>query len=281
MKKKIFSMLLAVLLLSAAAAGCGSSDSGESAGTEGESKDTIVIGGTSISQVFYDAIKDKYEAMGYKTEFKSFDSNQVVLEACASDEVDIAIGQHKKFVQSFDDNNGADLDMVKPYGMYTGIGLYSEKYDSADEFPEGSQIAVMNDAMNEDIALRILEDEGLIKIADGVELATVADIVENPKNLEIIEMDQAQTVTSLEDMAGACVFFTHMSAAEKDPGSYIARDKVMINYPMGVIVREADLQADWAVDFAECFRDEEVQKEISDVYPGVFEFYTSDDQVEE
>ena len=55
----------------------------------------------------------------------------------------------------------------------------------------------------------------------------------------------------------------------------------MINYPMGVIVREANLQADWAVDFAECFRDEEVQKEISDVYPGVFEFYTSDDQVEE
>lgn len=137
MKKKIFSMLLAVLLLSAAAAGCGSSDNGESAGTEGESKDTIVIGGTSISQVFYDAIKDKYEAMGYKTEFKSFDSNQVVLEACASDEVDIAIGQHKKFVQSFDDNNGADLDMVKPYGMYTAdevIGKLTECFEGKRKF---------------------------------------------------------------------------------------------------------------------------------------------------
>ena len=281
MKKKVFSLLLAVLLLAGMAAGCGNSSSGESTEAEGEAKETIVIGGTSISQVFYDAIKSKYEEMGYTTEFKSFDSNQVVLEACASDEVDIAIGQHKKFVKSFDESNGADLDMVKPYGMYTGIGLYSEKYDSTEEFPEGSQIAVMNDAMNEDIALRILEDEGLIKLADGTELATVADIVENPKNLEIIEMDQAQTVTSLEDMAGACVFFTHMSAADKDPASYIARDKVMINYPMGVIVREADLEADWAVAFAECFRDEAVQAEISETFPGVFEFYTSDDQVEE
>lgn len=279
MKKRIFLLLLAVLLLSAAAAGCESSGEGES--EKSEAKETVVIGGTSISQVFYDAIKDKYEAMGYKTEFRSFDSNQVVLEACASDEIDIAIGQHKKFVQSFDESNDADLDMVKPYGMYTGIGLYSEKYQSAGEFPKGAQIAVMNDAMNEDIALRILEDEGLIEIADGVELATVADITENPKNLEIVEMDQAQTVISLEDMAGACVFFTHMSAAEKDPADYIARDKVMINYPMGAIARAADIEADWAVAFAQCFRDEEVQQEIAEAYPDVFEFYTSDDQAEE
>ena len=80
--------------------------------------------------------------------------------------------------------------MVKPYGMYTGIGLYSNEYTSVEEIPDGSQIAVMNDASNEDVALRILEDADLIKISEDVELATVADIVENPKNLEIIEMSR-------------------------------------------------------------------------------------------
>ncbi len=241
----------------------------------------IVIGGTAISQVYYDAIKDIFEAKGYETEFKTFDANPVVLEACASGETDMALGQHKKFVMSYNENNGAALDMAKPYAMYTGIGLYSEKHASISEFPDNAKIAVMNDAMNEDIALRILEQEGLIKLNAEQKQATVADIIENPKNLEIIEMEQGQTVTALADLDGACVFFTHMAASGKDASTYIARDNSMINYPMGVIVREEDAASDWAVAFAECFKDQTVQEKINKAFPNVFEFYTSDDQVKE
>ena len=219
--------------------------------------------------------------MGYQTEFIAFDSNPVCLEACASGETDISLGQQKKFVQSYNTNNGADLDMVKPYGMFTGIGLYSEKYESIDDIPDGSQIAVMNDATNEDVSLKILETAGLIKLSDDVEFVTVADITENPKNLEIIEMEQAQTVTALDDMAAACCWFTHMSASGKDPSSYLMRDEVMINYPMGVIANAEDAASDWAVAMAECLRDPEVQAAIDEVFPNVFEFYTSDEQVEE
>lgn len=279
MKKRVLGTILVLAMAAAAAVGCGTQ---KDSGTDGSSeKKTIKIGGTSISQVTYDAIKEVFEKQGYTTTFTFLDSNQVSLEACASGDVDMSLGQHKKYVESFDKNNNADLTMAKPYGYYTGIGLYSEKYQSVAEFPEGAQIAVMNDAMNEDIALRILEEQGLIKLDETVEQATVADITENPKNLEIIEMDQAQTVAQLEDMAGACVFFTHMSAAGKDPASYLARDTQMINYPMGVIVKEANANSDWAVAFAKCFKEESVQKAINEAFPGVFEFYTSDEQVEE
>lgn len=287
MKKRLLGVLLAIAMVSTMVVGCGNSTSDSSTEetkeeTENNSeKDVIKIAGTAVSEVFYEAFKEKYEAKGYKTEFISFDSNPVCLEACASGETDVSLGQQKKFALSYNESNGADLDMVKPYGMYTGIGLYSEKYNSVEEIPDGSQIAVMNDATNEDVALRILEDAGLIKISEDVELATVADITENPKNLEIIEMEQAQTVTALEDMAGACCWFTHMSAAGKDPSTYLVRDKVMINYPMGIIVKGADATADWAVAMAECLRDPEVQEKIAETYPNVFEFYTSDDQVEE
>ena len=94
-------------------------------------------------------------------------------------------------------------------------------------------------------------------------------------------MEQAQTVTALEDMAAACCWFTHMSAAGKDPSSYIVRDNVMVNYPMGVITKGDDVQSDWAVAMAECLRDSDVQKKINETYPNVFEFYTSDNQVKE
>lgn len=302
MKKKVLGVLAAVMIAGTLTAGCAERTSEfkteakkESARTEEETAEeeqagekkadedkVIRIAGTaSVSQVFYEAFKDKYEAQGYQTEFIPFDSNPVCLEACASGEVDVSLGQQKKFVESFNENSGGDLVMVKPYGMYTGIGLYSNEYTSVEEIPDGSQIAVMNDASNEDVALRILEDADLIKISEDVELATVADIVENPKNLEIIEMEQAQTVTALEDMAAACCWFTHMASVGKDPSSYIVRDGVMINYPMGVFVKSENAESDWAVAMAECFRDPEVQEKIEETFPEVFEFYTSDDQVTE
>ncbi len=293
-RKRLFGALLSAATLSALLMGCqnNSKETNEASSqvsedtqeeTKSESKEKVIkIAGTaSVSEVFYEAFKEKYEAMGYKTEFIAFDSNPVCLEACASGETDISLGQQKKFVQSYNENNGADLDMVKPYGMFTGIGLYSEKYESIDDIPDGSQIAVMNDATNEDVSLKILESAGLIKLSDVVEFVTVADITENPKNLEIIEMEQAQTVTALDDMAAACCWFTHMSASGKDPSSYLIRDEVMINYPMGVIANAEDAASDWAVAMAECLRDPEVQAAIDEVFPNVFEFYTSDEQVEE
>ena len=287
--KKLFS-LLTLMFAGVLLVGCAGSNDSASSGENEESQETqetseektsITVGGTAISVNFYEAIKDKYEELGYETEFVTFDSNPVVLEALSSGEIDMALGQHKRYMETFNENNDATLDMVQPYGMYTGIGLYSEEYGSADDIPDGAEIAVMNDPMNENIALNILQDEGLIELREDTDEATVADIIENPKNLSIIEMDQAQTVTALEDMAAATVFFTHMSFADKDPADYIARDQVMINYPMGVIVQADEASSNWAVEFAEFFRDSEVQDEITETFPGVFEFYTSDDQVEE
>lgn len=303
MKKRVFGVLAAAVMAGVLTAGCAGKASEPKKETEAEAVQTgaekeeaketeegkadkedkvIKIAGTaSVSQVFYEAFKDKYEAQGYKTEFIPFDANPVCLEACASGEVDVSLGQQKKFMENFNKNNGADLAMVKPYGLYTGIGLYSNEYTSVEDIPEGAQIAVMNDASNEDVALRILEDAGLIKISEEVELATVADIVENPKNLEIIEMEQAQTVTALEDMAAACCWFTHMASVGKDPSTYLVRDDVMVNYPMGVFTKSENAESDWAVAMAECFRDPEVQEKIEETFPEVFEFYTSDDQVAE
>ena len=297
MKKRLLLFVATLSVLSALCLGCGAKTESknesqtegkteavgqtEAAGEENKEIKTVKSAGTAVSQVFYEALKDTYEAKGYKTEFILFDSNPVCLEACASNETDISLGQQKRFVYSYNQNNNVDLDMVKPYGMYTGIGLYSEKYKSVDEIPEGSSIAVMNDATNEDVALKILQEAGLIKLAEDVEFATVADIKENPKKLNIVEMEQAQTVTALEDMAAACCWFTHMAAAKKDPSTYLVRDNVMINYPMGVISKKKDAESDWAVAMAECFRDPEVQKKISESFPNVFTFYTDDNQVSE
>jgi len=132
MKKKVLGVLAAVMIAGNLAAGCAERTSEfkteaekESARTEEETAEeeqagekkadedkVIRIAGTaSVSQVFYEAFKDKYEAQGYQTEFIPFDSNPVCLEACASGEVDVSLGQQKKFVESFNENSGGDLAM--------------------------------------------------------------------------------------------------------------------------------------------------------------------------
>lgn len=249
--------------------------------TQSETPETIKIGITAVSKISYDAIEPLYNEMGYTTEPVMFDSNPVVLEAVNSGEVHIGLGQHKKFMETFNNENNGDLAMVQPYAYYTGIGLYSDKYDSVEEIPDGAKIAIMNDPQNRGIALRILEDQGLITLADNVENPTVADITENPKNLEIIEVEQNQAVSSIQDVDAATVFFTHMSNAGLDPNEYIARDVDMINYPMGPIVRAENKDATWAVDYAKCFKDDEVRSKIDEQLPGVFEYYEDDSEVSE
>ena len=67
-------------------------------------------------------------------------------------------------------------------------------------------IAVPNDTTNEARALLLLEQEGLITLNPDAGLsATVVDIVENPKNLQIQEVEAAQLPRILPDVEIACI----------------------------------------------------------------------------
>lgn len=283
MKKQIKNFLLWLLVLPIVGLfmGCQSNKEADSSLSDDKADKTIKIGSTSMYRDFYEAMKDDYEAKGYKTEFVTFDSNPVVLEAINSGEVDLGFGQTKLYAEQFNKNKNGDLAMAHPYGMYSGIGLYSEKYDKSEDIPEGGTIAVMNDPMNCNTALRILEEEGLIKLDPEVELATVGDIVENPKNLHIMEMEQAQTVTALDTADASCVWFTHMHFANKDPKKYIARDHILVNQPMGIIAKEGHVEEPYVIDMANIVRSKDFQEKVEKHYPGIFTFYESDDEVDE
>ena len=111
--------------------------------------------------------------------------------------------QHKPYMNEFNELNGTHLVAVgdihyEPYGLYPG------KVKAIADLPDGAQIAVPNDGTNEARALLLLEAQGLIKIKEGVGLtATKLDIVENAKNLDIVEMEAAQLPRVLDsvDMA--------------------------------------------------------------------------------
>jgi lipoprotein yaeC len=84
----------------------------------------------------------------------------------------------------------------------TGCGSKSDDSDGATTI----QIAVPNDTTNEARALLLLQDNGIIKLADGAGItATKNDIVENPYNVEIVETEAAQIPNILQDVDYAVI----------------------------------------------------------------------------
>lgn len=79
-------------------------------------------------------------------------------------------------------------------------------------------IAVPNDTTNEARALLLLQDNGIIKLKDGVGItATVGDIKENPKNIEFKEVEAAQIPNTLKDVDYAVINSNYAIGAGLDP----------------------------------------------------------------
>lgn len=275
MKKVIAFMLFIVMAVSLVSCSNGENSKEESKEkSKVEEKKNIKIGCTNFSKISLELADEEIKKMGYEVEYVLFDTNILPLTAANEGSVDISFGQHEKFVENFNSQKGGDLALVEPHVYTTGIGLYSEKHKTIEDIPKGGKIAVMNDAMNLDRGLKILEEAGLIKLEtkEG-QSATVLDVKENPKELEFIEVEQMQTVSSLKDVDAAVIFFTHMFNAKKDVNSYLARDKDAKDYPMGIITKKENKDSKWATDIAKALKTETSQKKINEHFKDVFEFY--------
>ncbi|NMU72581.1 methionine ABC transporter membrane-anchored lipoprotein MetQ, partial [Vibrio parahaemolyticus] len=98
------------------------------------------------------------------------------------------------------------------------IAGYSKQVKSIDEIQDGARIAVPNDPTNLGRSLLLLEQQGLITLRDGVGLlATVRDIVGNPKNIEIIELEAPQLPRSLDDVTLSIINTTYASSIDLSP----------------------------------------------------------------
>lgn len=119
--------------------------------------------------------------------------------ALDSGDIDANFFQHRPYLQDFNANNGTRLvDIADVH--YEPIGLYTGKVKALDDLPDGAEIAVPNDTTNEARALLLLADNGLITLPEDAGLTvTVIDIVENPKNLKITELEAAQIPRALPD----------------------------------------------------------------------------------
>src|SRR5574344_505335 len=218
--KKLFSLAAAALSVGVLAA-CGSSSSSSSSDS---SATTVRVGVMSLSdseQARWDKVQEILDDE-VKLEFTQFTDYSQPNKAVAENEVDINAFQHYNFLNNWNQENGEDLvaiadTYIAPIRLYSGTADGKNKYTKVEEIPDGAEIAVPNDPTNESRALYLLQTAGLIKVGvSGTELATIADITENKKNLKITELDASQTASSLSSVDAAVVNNTFVLEAGLD-----------------------------------------------------------------
>ncbi|WP_155964983.1 MetQ/NlpA family ABC transporter substrate-binding protein [Streptococcus ruminantium] len=219
MKLKNWFSLVAVALTVGLLAACGHSSS------KSELSATAVhIGVMSLSdseQARWDKIQ---EILGdeVKLKFTQFTDYSQPNKAVVEKEVDINAFQHYNFLKNWNTENDANLvaiadTYIAPIRLYSGTDGGKNKYTKVEDIPNGAEIAVPNDPTNESRALYLLQSAGLIKVGvSGTELATIADITENKKNLKITELDASQTASSLSSVDAAVVNNTFVLEAGLD-----------------------------------------------------------------
>ncbi len=137
---------------------------------------------------------------GYELQIQEFNDYVQPNLALDGKDLDANYFQHQPYLDDFNAENNTDLVSIAAI-HYEPLGIYPGKTKDLAELPDGAEVLVPNDTTNEARALLLLEAQGLIKVDPTAGFkATINDIIENPKNLKITEIEAAQLARSLPDV---------------------------------------------------------------------------------
>ncbi len=189
-------------LLALAAAGLALALGACAAPAGGAASDTVTIRVAATVTPMTDAVEAAAEVIeeGYEVELvpvNDYVQPNILLQ---HSEIDANVIQFEGFMQEFNEANGADLVVVQPV-YATVVAFYSKTLTDLQELPEGGSVVIPNDKSNSGRALQMLADEGLITLDPAAERfqARVTDIVENPRELEITQVDLLQLNTAYDE----------------------------------------------------------------------------------
>ena len=194
--------------------------------------------------------------------------------------------QHIPYLDDFNEEHGTSL--VNAGGIhYEPFGIYPGTKEDLSELEEGDVIAVPNDTTNEARALLLLQDNGVIKLKDGVGLeATARDIEENPNNVEIQELEAAQ----VSRVAGEVAFVVLNGNYALQAGYSVSKDAVAYEksdseaaqtYVNVIAVQEGNEDSDKIKALVDVLKSDEIKDFITENYDGaVIPFEDSAEETE-
>lgn len=199
MKKFLGILLTAALAFGAVGCGSTTTETADEGATTATTEGTTIKVGASPSPhaEILKAAQPLLAEKGVTLEIVEFTDYVQPNLALDTGDLDANYFQHQPYLDQFNADNGLDLVALGAV-HYEPMGIFAGNSSDLAALPDGAKVGVPNDATNEARALLLLEANGLITLKEDAGVAaTKLDIVENPHNLEIVEMEAAQLPLSL------------------------------------------------------------------------------------
>jgi len=268
--KKILTLGFVSILSVSLLAGCGATSNSKNKSENGK----LVVGAsTSPHAEILEAAKPLLKEKGYDLEIKEFSDYVLPNTSLEDGDLDANYFQHQPYLDDFNVNNKTHLVSVATV-HYEPLGIYAGKTAALSDIKEGAKIAVPNDTTNEARALLLLQEQGLITVDENAGLnATAKDITVNTLNIEIVEIEAAQLVRTLQDVDFAVINGNYAlqgglnvatDALAKEEADSLAAQ----TYANILAVREGDENREDIKALVEVLKSKEISEFISQKYQG-------------
>ena len=220
--KKLLALAMALTLCLGLAA-CGGDTTDASTDDTAQTGETVTlkVGATGATpaphQEILEQVVDNLAEQGITLEIVPYTDYNTPNTAVEEGENDANYFQHITYMENFNAEQGTHLVSAGAI-HYEPMGIYAGKSTSLDEIPDGAVIAVPNDATNEGRALLLLQDLGIITLSEDAGLeATKNDIVDNPHNIDLQEMEAAMLPQTIDEVDFSIINSNYALQAGLDP----------------------------------------------------------------
>ena len=283
MKKITILPLALALLLSLVACGNKSDAGSASAGNDvstpvGDDVSTPSKANLTFSKsqgpysiLFEEAIQPILEKQGYTITAVDMADLLAADIALNDGDVDFNVEQHTAYINSFNDANNGDLVPISPIPTVPA-GVYSSRHQSLDEISDGATIAVPNDASNMARCYLMLQKLGLVTFNPDADVSTLTqdDIIDNPYNIEFVEMTNFNIPPAIDDFDYVAITGSVVYNAGIDPSTALGNEDILDHLVLQVTVKAENKDADWAKAIVDAYHSEEFKSYLAENNDGLW-----------
>ncbi|GAA0464041.1 MetQ/NlpA family ABC transporter substrate-binding protein [Alkalibacillus silvisoli] len=267
MKKLLIPMTLMLLILAA----CGGDDQDAGDTEEPQNLEGQTLEVASLIPPMLDILEIAQDILaeedGIELEIVELSDNIQPNDALATEEVDANFFQHVPYMEEYNRNNDSDLTAIQPI-YYANYGVYAQDYDTMDEIPDGADIAIANDISNLDRSLRLLDDHGIITLAETDNPHyTLSDIEENPHDYNFQEVDLLMLARSYDDVDAVLMTPAYAEPLDLTPKSdALLTEGEENDFAITLIAREDNADSEVIQRLAEAMSSDEVLEFLEENY---------------
>ena len=262
--------LIGVLGISASLllAGCGNDQASE--------KDTkevrVGFGVGTYEQQFKEGILPILEEKGYTIDTTTFSQNMQLNPAMQEGSIDASIFQSTAYMEGMNDELNMNMTGIA-FVPSAPQGLYSEQHQSLDEVEDGTTVGVPNDPVNQERAVRILEELGWVTVSSdaGVTDFNLKGVETADYDIDIKVLDPAQILVSLQDIDFGVVNGNYIAnAPDRKITDALKIEDTPEQHRIVVTIDEENEDAEWAKDLKAAYESEEFKEyiESNEQYDG-------------